>query len=257
VRLGLTGRMRVAAGLLVLLVAATFAVLLLAIESMRDSADLARRSRSELAEVETLERLLVDMETGLRGFVITREGRFLEPWERGRKAFPLQAAELRPSIDEVRQAARLRAIAEDGRSYIEDYGIPLIQRVRRGDPLASSVAVTAQGKRRADKLRQQLGLLTNAERALLNARQDAADADARRAILVGSVGLGLCVVLILGFAAYLTRTLVRPVTGAAAMAGRLSAGDLGARLPETGVGDRRARAVLQHDGRFARGEPGC
>jgi signal transduction histidine kinase len=236
-RFGLTGRMAVAGGLLILVVAFTFAVLIFAILGMRDSADLARRSRAELTEVGQLETLLVDMETGLRGFVITRENRFLEPWRVGRETFPRQAAELAASNDDATQSARLVAIAEAGRSYIEDYGIPLVARVRRGDASASSVTVTEQGKRRVDALRQQLTELTVAERALLTARQDAADADARRAIVVAFFGLALSVVLTLFLTGYMTRTIVRPVTRAAALARRLASGELTARMPETGIGE--------------------
>jgi signal transduction histidine kinase len=50
-------------------------------------------------------------------------------------------------------------------------------------------------------------------------------------------GLAGSVLLILLFADYLSRAIVRPVHRAAAMAGRLAGGDLGTRMPETGVGE--------------------
>jgi signal transduction histidine kinase len=50
-------------------------------------------------------------------------------------------------------------------------------------------------------------------------------------------GLAGSVLLIVGFAGYLTRAIMRPVRSAATMAGRLAGGDLGARLPERGIGE--------------------
>ena len=51
------------------------------------------------------------------------------------------------------------------------------------------------------------------------------------------------VLVIVGFAGYLTWTIVRPVLRVAAMAGRLAGGDLAVRVPETGVGEIR---TLEH-----------
>ena len=48
---------------------------------------------------------------------------------------------------------RLRASRRQAAAYIEEYGLPLIEAVRRADPAASSVATTEAGKRRVDELR--------------------------------------------------------------------------------------------------------
>jgi signal transduction histidine kinase len=75
------------------------------------------------------------------------------------------------------------------------------------------------------------------EHGLEVARQNHSDATAQRSILAAAGGLAGSIVLIVLFAGYLTRAIVRPVRRAAAMAGRLAGGDLGARLAERGVGE--------------------
>src|SRR5215813_2373195 len=90
----LTHRMLVASALLALLVCAAFAVLLVAIHNESDSAKLARHSQLVLATANQLERLVVDMETGERGYLLTGEQRFLAPWEDARAAFPATAQRL-------------------------------------------------------------------------------------------------------------------------------------------------------------------
>jgi CHASE3 domain sensor protein len=87
VRVGLTRRMIIASALLTLLTSAAFAVLLLAIHDQRSSAELARHSQEVLAAANRVERLLVDIETGTRGYLLTRDGRFLQPAEEGESQF--------------------------------------------------------------------------------------------------------------------------------------------------------------------------
>ncbi len=234
---GLTRRMVIAGGLLALLVGACFAVLYFAIATTRDSQQQARPARVELAAADQLEKLVVDLETGVRGFVITREERFLEPWKTARSAFPATASALIRLADEPGQAARARQIARAIRSYIREYSIPVVSAVRRDQASARSIAVTAEGKRRVDSLRTQFDRFRTVERAFLDERQAESDSDARRAIVLATAGLLGSILLIVLFTIYLVRGIVHPVSRAAAMAGRLAGGDLAARMPETGTAE--------------------
>ena len=80
--------MTVASVVLALLVAAAFAVLLIAISDLRTSGRLLAHSRSTNAAADRLEGLVIDLETGVRGYVIARQERFLKPWKAARAAFP-------------------------------------------------------------------------------------------------------------------------------------------------------------------------
>jgi signal transduction histidine kinase len=225
-------------GLLTLVVGAAFAVLLVAVAELRDAARAARHSEEVLAAVNELERLVVDLETGVRGFVITEEERFLEPWEAARAAVPARAAALQELVaGNGQQASRARRLSEEANSYVEQYAAPLVDAVRRRDPSAQSVAATAEGKRRVDAMRLQFDRFVGAERALAGGREERADAAARRAIIAAAGGLGGSILLVLIFAGYLTQAIVRPVRRAAEMAGQLAGGALGTRMPESGVGE--------------------
>jgi len=172
---GLTGRIVAAGLILLLLVGGSFAGLFLAINELRSADAQVSRSATELQSASQLERLLVDMETGLRGFVITREERFLAPWNEGRDAFSRQAVVLAESADVADQEARMRAVAAAGTAYIEQYGVPLIESVRNGEPSASSTQTTELGKQRVDELRTLLAEFTDTERQTYIVRQEAAD----------------------------------------------------------------------------------
>jgi signal transduction histidine kinase len=230
--------MLIASGLLALLVGAAFAVLLSSVADLRALERRARQSEEVLEVANVLERQVVDLETAQRGFVITREESFLEPWRRAQAAFPAEAASLERLIgNDPIQQARARRIVELTRSYLRDFSIPLIASVRRDPAAAATPTATDQGRRRMDGIRAEFTSLLDAERSTAAARERRSDAAAARAIVAAAVGLGGSIVLIVVFAGYLTRAIVQPVRRTAAMADRLAAGNLGVRTAERGVGE--------------------
>jgi len=222
------------------LVGAGFAVMLFSVDDLRTSERRARHSEEVLVAANQLERLVVDLETGQRGFVITGEERFLEPWRAARTALPEQARALEQLVADVpAQESRVRRISQEATSYLRDYSVPLINAARRDLASVQTEAATQEGKRRVDVMRTEFDDLIAAEQRLSQERQTNSDAVAHRAVIAAIAGLVGSALLILGFAGYVTRAIVRPVLGTAAMADRLAGGDLSVRVPETGVGEIR------------------
>jgi signal transduction histidine kinase len=225
--------------LLSVIVGAVFLLLLLAIRGQQDSADQAQRSQQALTTSDQLYLLILDIETGQRGFIITGQERFLQPWNQGLAAFPGEAAtfERLAAGSGGDQAARARQITRAAASYITDYSVPLVQTARGDLAAARTAQVTAEGKRRVDELRSQLARYQAAEHQLAAEREIVADADATRATVAASAGLGASIVLVLLSGGYLIQKVVRPIREASAMAGRVAGGDLTARMPGTGPGE--------------------
>ena len=235
---GLTRRTVVASGLLALLVGAAFASLLFTVAELREVERRARQSQEVLVLANRLERLIVDAETGLRGFVITGQSDFLEPWQAAQAAFPPQAATLEQLVaDNPDQQARAERIMRAAASYHEDYAVPLVESARRDPASVRTVAATEAGKRRLDAIRVEFDRFVATEDDLAAARQAQSDAVTNRAVIAAAGGSAGSVLLIVLFAAYLNRAIVRPVRLAASMACRLADGDLGVRLPESGRGE--------------------
>jgi signal transduction histidine kinase len=234
---GLTGRTIVVSGLLALIIGAAFAALLRAIGEERDSAALATQSQRVLVAANTLERLVLDLETGQRGFLVSGDQRFLEPWQTARAAIPVAIGQLSSLAVVPAQDRRARGIAAAVESYTRDYSIPLVNAARRGEASARGAAALNEGKRRVDAIRGAFDRFVAAERALYATRELHADTDARRAIVVAISGLTGSVLLIVLSGGYLTRAIVLPVRRVAAMAGRLAGGDLETRMSENGVAE--------------------
>jgi signal transduction histidine kinase len=234
---GLTRRAIIASVLLAIIVAAAFAVLLRSIYRERDAAKLARHSQVVLATANRLERLVLDLETGQRGFLITGDESFLQPWREALTTIPGVSRELNRVAVVREQDRRARRISADIEGYVRDYSIPQVRAARRDEASARSVAASEEGKRLVDAIRDGFDGLIVAERRLSRAREDRSDRDAQVAIVATAVGLGGSVLLIAVFAGYLTRAIVLPIRRAAAMAGRLAGGDLSTRMPEEGVAE--------------------
>ncbi|MEU7337818.1 ATP-binding protein [Streptomyces sp. NPDC007074] len=80
-----------------------------------------------------LETSLVDQETGVRGYVLSKDDSFLEPYESGvRDEATLRARLSTLLTDQPRIAADLRAVQRAGDAWRRDYARPLIDSVRGG-----------------------------------------------------------------------------------------------------------------------------
>ncbi|MEY2424282.1 MAG: hypothetical protein QOI95_4349 [Acidimicrobiaceae bacterium] len=236
-RRGLTARLLVATAALAVVVGTSFAVLLLALREERKASALVTESQRVLVAANELERLVIDLETGQRGFILTGEDQFLEPWNAARAALPGAIGNLETATVVPSQDARARLIGDSIDAYVADYSAPLVDAARRGDPSARTVAATAEGKVRVDALRSEFDRLLSDEQGLDVARRNRADGAIRWAIAAATGGLVGSIVIILAYGGYLTRSIVVPLRRASAMAARLAGGDLEVRMPEKGAGE--------------------
>lgn len=236
-RLGLTSLTVAAGGLLALLICVVFTVLLWAIGDANSSVSARRASRTALVEAGDMKQLLVDLETGQRGFVITEREPFLQPWRAARAAYPAAAQRFTESTTSPEQQRAAEHITRGLESFLNDYSVPLVQMVRRGDATASGLTMTTEGKQRVDALRAQFDRYMAHERAQLEERSDAAGSNSHQAVLTATVGLAALTALVTVFTVLQHRAVVRPVRGTAAAAERLADGDLSVRVPPSRVAE--------------------
>jgi signal transduction histidine kinase len=237
-QVGLSGRIIGASALLAVIIGATFAVLLTSVTELRGLERRAKQSEDVLVATNRLERLIVDMEDGQRGFLLTGSEQFLQPWVAGRAQYPPQADALEKLVagnDE--EHARAENLVQAGNSYLNDYSVPLIAAARRDRASVDVVSATAQGKQRVDAMRTQFDQLLSVEARLAMERRDHADTVTNRALIAAAGGLTGSVLLIALYTWNLNRSILHPVRRTAAMTGRLAAGDLDARVSDHGVGE--------------------
>ncbi len=225
--------------LLSAIIGSAFFLLVLAIEGLGESERRANHSLESLIAASRLERLVIDVETTQRGFIITGDPRFLRPWNEARAASAQEAANLErlASAGSVGQGIRVRQITRATDSYIMDYAVPLVAAAQRDLGSAQSVVETEEGKLRVDAVRDKFDRFMVFERQIYRTGQQRAEAAADRAFAAATVSVVGSIFLILLSGGYLARSVVRPVRRASAMAGRVAGGDLAVRMPEIGPGE--------------------
>jgi signal transduction histidine kinase len=223
---------------LALIVGAVFATLLIPLQDARDAEHSARHSQDVLIAANGLEQRVLDLEIGQRGFILTRQMEFLQPWQQARVALPQQGrALLKLVAGDPAQEARVRKIVAAARSYIDDYSLPLVNAAQRNHPSVSTVAATAEGEARVEAIRADFAKLLEAQHRTTAATERASTDAAHRAYAGAVIGIGASVALVALYAVYLTRAIVGPIRRAATLTERVAGGDLAARLPETGMGE--------------------
>lgn len=225
--------------LLSVVIGAAFLVLALAIGTLQRSESRADHALEMLVAANHLERVVIDVETTQRGYVITGDPQLLKPWYQARAEFARQAATLESMArtGDPGQHRRALQITTAARSYISDYAIPLVAMMQRDPASARTVAMTEAGMSRVDALRVRFDSFTSRENQIFGDHHERADAAANRALVAASASVGGSILLILFSGGYLARSVVRPVRRVSAMAGRVAGGDLGVRMPESGPGE--------------------
>jgi CHASE3 domain sensor protein len=182
-----------------------------------------------------LENAFVNQETGIRGFALTGEEQFLEPYRAG------LAAEQRAYAELTGYSARIgRVIARDlatVRQRAQEWRSGYVQGViERGpnDPVTASPASSLRGKERFDAIRAALDRLG----ADLQAERDTARRgllDAAEILKLALILIGMMIVAaIIGAAVLLARFVSTPLADLGRQARRVSSGDFDAPLEPSG-----------------------
>jgi signal transduction histidine kinase len=205
-------------------------LLLNAISNQTNAANYAQRAEQAVAASSRLERLVVDMESGVRGYLLTGAGRFLDPYRKGLVLYPTASA----AVIETATTTRTQAMAGDLQqhidSYVNNYVRPLLAQSRTNPKLARSVVETGKGKQLVDELRGMFSSFDVAEQRLADQHRVDAASSSSSARTITIAALGLVALLCLAMGIYLQFRVLRPVGFLAWSAKRVAAGDLGARV---------------------------
>jgi len=196
-----------------------------------------------LEEVAHALSFLKDAETGQRGFLLTGNEAYLEPYTGALAAIERTMNDLRAlTIDNARQQARLAEAQPLIDAKLAELKRTIDLRRTQGFDAALRVVETDEGKKFMDDLRKSLAAVDQEERTLLKERNDAAEAGASAAkatITIGSI-VALLFVSIAGF--IITSSLNRQLGGAVSSI-RSSSTELQAAATQQASGSREQSAA--------------
>ncbi|WP_236025112.1 methyl-accepting chemotaxis protein [Arenibaculum pallidiluteum] len=181
--------------------------------------------------LETMDRLMaamVDQETGLRGFLLAADDKFLEPTRVGREAFERAFAEVkRLTSDNPAQQERLDALQRSARIWMDEIAGRQISLVRNPATReqALQMEIDGAGKQSMDAIRAKVAEIKKVETDLLTQRKGAQDSAFATTYAVTSGGAVAAAALACLLCFLLARGIGAPITGMTALMGRLAAGD--------------------------------
>jgi len=169
--------------------------------SLIDTSRMVAHTHEVIASTELLQRTMVDMETGQRGFMLTGDEEFLDPFHEGSATFLDLVAETKELVrDNPQQVARLSSIELLFNQWLSSaglLGIELRLAIDRGETDESAIAYMLQGltvegemrprdhksgKDLMDEVRDVVGAMVATEEGLLVQRTAENKADAELAI---------------------------------------------------------------------------
>ena len=219
------------------LIVAIAIVVYFTIASLVSTSSWVKHTYEVIGNVNELQKLLVDMETGERGFLITGSDEYLEPFKSGMAAFEKRILETKLLVgDHPEQMSRLEQIHRLEARWLQNVAIPEIaMRKEMNKNTAtirdiSALVNTGKGKAAMDDLRVKLEAFINVEHLLMAQREKSAENAATFAMNL--TVLGTLLALLIGglIATVITRSLYRQIGGEPSeiegIAGKIAKGDL-------------------------------
>ncbi len=231
----LVGRVVALSAVVAAVTAAGLAVLALSILHLRDAVDREAHARDTLVATLRLEETFGTLETSLRGYLLTANQRFLQPWDEGRRLLPPQEARLAALVgDRPDQRRRVRDLETQVQAYLDDYGEPLIELARIDPNVVRGAVATDERRRRSDAIVALFDRIESEENRRAADRRASVNAASTSALAGAIGGSALAVLGILAAGLLVARGVRRRVGGAAGAASQVAAGDFSVRLDEQG-----------------------
>ena len=159
-------------------------------------------TKDVLATLNTLLLAMLDVETGQRGYLLTGDEDYLEPYHRGMNVAPQAlAALLHLTQDNPAQQERLGRLRPLLEGKLDRSREVVVTRRRQGFAAAQAMTVSGEGKRSMDEIRALVAELEREERSLLAQREQVVAVDQARtsALVIGGNALALVVVAVAAF----------------------------------------------------------
>ncbi len=184
------------------------------------------RAHQVIEHLQQILSTLKDAETGQRGFILTGQRRYLEPYQAATGQIQDEIETLltltRDNADQQQDIQRVQKLSRDKLAELQE---TIKLREESGQQAALQVILTDRGMKIMDQLRGVVAEMTRREQQLLDVRNEAADAQSQRTIWMIAVWMPGAL-LVLAVAAILLMSRVRRAEAAAPLAspGRAWAG---------------------------------
>jgi len=219
-----------------LLVVAVFVVLLVSLVELQEEDSDSHNASSTLIAALSTEQSVLNVQSGVRGFLLTGESSLLGPYRQATGTLPSQLRTLRAGMTTAAERRDVGAIETGIRGYLATVALPIITSGGRLSH-AAVLALVNSGNLQIDRLRTAFGALDRDVSAIRANRRKRVNGIVDRAIAIALAGLVLFLAVDLQLVVFLTRRVLRPTRSVARAAARIAAGEPSARAPRAGFGE--------------------
>jgi methyl-accepting chemotaxis protein len=203
-----------------------------------ESAEWVTHTHQVLEDLETLVSTLKDAETGQRGYVITGEERYLEPYNAAAGTVEQVLKDLGKLIaDNARQLRRLDALEPLIANKLAELKETIELRRNKGFDAALQVVVSDKGKKIMDEIRKLIAEMKSEENDFLRERSNQEKELAQTTELTIILGTSAAVVLLTLIGFLITRNISVPLREISGAATEIAAGDLTVKFSSNGRTD--------------------
>jgi len=174
----------------------------------RNAREVASRSRATLESVNNLMAYLLDAETGQRGYLLTGDAGYLQPYRQAVERIPANLADLeRLLVSPPEEQSRVRRLKELVDEKLSELDRTITLRSAQGPRPALQLVLGGEGKQAMDQIRESLaGIRAREYSSFLQGRQASEDA-ARKAFLNATGGSLILLILFVAGIVMLNRAL--------------------------------------------------
>jgi PAS domain S-box-containing protein len=234
----ITAQFTVALAVVSVVVLAGFAVMIVAARKLQTADQSRSASTTALTSANQLEQSVLDLETGLRGYLLAGRPVFLQPYQAALRQYPVLARTLEASTASDPPARRLTAsIAAAIHAYVIGWSQPVIQMAQRDLAAARRAEAGGGGKARVDAMRAQFATLLAHETELHSGEVGQASNLASIVLVAGLIGVVAFALLIVFLAIRVQHRLVAPLKQLATGVAAITGGELSVRVAERGTAE--------------------
>ncbi|RJX73651.1 HAMP domain-containing protein [Vibrio sinensis] len=163
---------------------------------------------------------MINMETGLRGFMLNRQEEFLEPYNAGKA-----------NIEQLLKGMTESQLTRNINEWIHNYAATAIELVRNANRFSSMDELYTkleekQGKQYMDSLREKVTTIVNVEQNLMAQRKEAAASASSLALMVIIIGGISTAIFNFGFGSVIAKSITSQINSVIDIAKQLAKGDL-------------------------------
>ncbi len=187
-----------------------------------------------LSQLEELNSQLINAETGQRGYIITGEQRYLEPYNAAINALEPKLKQLQQlTADNPNQQRQLNILQPLIAQKLAELKKTIELRQNQSFEASQKIVLTDQGKQLMSEMRKVIMAMKTEENVLLKQRSDRIQAATQQTVatIVYGIPSSFLILALIGF--FLSRHISRPLKQVSDLAENIADGDLSVSLPNS------------------------